>query len=217
MSDQIDIKIRTKAVLYGDDRTFIEYKIQFWHREELVGLESGPHRQNEGRPAALKSARARVAVLRRHRLYAVRVTRKHISDGQARDCNSCAIAQALWHNQERMGLPKREWDFEVSPYGWGNARGIVLGRRHESYPENIPADGLPKIVFRGTDYRGRPDLHGTSMVEWAMGWDDWAESRQMSLSEWRKEHASEPDERPWRPSPSAFVLDLDAFKPMLPL
>lgn len=214
MPDKIEFKVRTQAVEYGDRRKFAEYKIGFWHRGQLVGLESGQRRTATDRASAMKAAKARVAVLKTHRLFAIRVTRKHIADGEARNCDTCAIAQSLWHNQERMGFPKQEWSFEVSPYAcFARARGIVLGKKYGAdEPKAIPGGALPTVVFSGRDYRGSPDMHGESMIEWAMRWDDWAESRFISLGAWREKHSAEPDERPSRPGPSAFVLDLDAFQ-----
>lgn len=217
MTDKISFKVRTHTVEYGDKRRFVEHTIVFLHRGRTVGLEHGPRRATVSRPETMKAARARIAVLKTRRLFAIRITRKHISDGKARSCFSCAIAQALWHNQDRMGFPKSHYNFEVSPYAaFANARGIVREPTWRSGDDekvvHIPADELPTLVFSGRDYRGRDDRHGESMLEWAMRFDDWAESRFMSLSAWREEHSAEPDERPWRPGRAAFVLDLDMFK-----
>src|SRR5690242_15319592 len=103
--DALTFAVRTHSVKYGDNRTFLEYTILMLHAGKLVGIEEGPRRSTPERLAALKAARQRIAVLRSQRLFAIRVTRKHISDGEVRNCNTCAISQALWHNQERMGLP----------------------------------------------------------------------------------------------------------------
>jgi hypothetical protein len=46
-----------------------------------------------------------------------------------------------------------------------------------------------------------------------MAFDDWYDSKYMSLKEWRERHGHQDGERPYRPGPTSFVLDLDAFKP----
>lgn len=208
--DAIEFKITTRSVEYGDHRKFIEYKIQMFCQGKIAGVESGPRRSTPDRPSALKSARRRVAVLRGHRLYAIRVTRKHISDGQARSCQSCAISQALWHNQERMGFTRGRYDsarFEVAPYGcFVDPRGITLRENGDDYKERQLLD-MPDLC--GVTRSGK--IYSDSMVEWAMNWDEWAESREISLTEWREKHGYEKGDFPCRPCPASFVLDLSAL------
>lgn len=225
--DAITFKVRTRTIEYGDRRKFVEYRILFCHRGRVVGAEDGPRRTTPDRAGARKAARARIAVLRTRRLYAIAVTRKHITDGEARNCNTCAISQALWHNQERMGFPKREFSFRIEPYGFmSNVRGITLSRIYGDIERALPVDELPDLVWtvrdrtspiyalRSPNSCGGEKVYPESMVEWAMRFDDWAESRFMSLKEWRDKHSAEPDERPCRPGPVSFVLDLDAFSPV---
>lgn len=198
-------EIRTRSIRYGDKRTFIEYKILMFDGAKLVGIEDGPRRSFEDRPAALRAARRRIKVLRSHRLFAVRVTRKNISDGEARNCNTCAIAQALWHNQERMGLPRSTYSFEVSPYGaFSSPRGIVL-RRYDDSEKRIPPVDLPELVLG----QSAKHIFQEGLSEWAMRWDDWAEFRYMSAKEWRELYD---EDLPYRPGPCSFVLDLDAMQ-----
>lgn len=199
---------RIKPVVYGDNKTFFEYRIEIFKGAQLVGIERGPRRETQARGDSLKAAHARIATLRSHRLFAVRVTRKNISDGDARNCSSCAIAQALWKNQERMGFNKHDFAFDVSPYGaWVEPRGIVLRKVYGYDLMRLPADRLPDIAIEGRDGKA----YSESMFEWAMRWDDWAESRGISVREWREERGLDSDERPSRPSPVSFVLDLDAM------
>lgn len=212
MSDQVTFRVRTRPVTYGDNRTFHEYSILMYARASLVGYEEGPRRTTESLEHCLKEARKRVRELRSHRLFVIRVTRQHITDGEARNCHTCAISQALWHNQERMGFEKSDFSFEVSPYGGIGAdpRGIVLSHKWgEEEDRHIPADVLPDLV---SGQRGKIIFNET-MGNWAANFDEWAESRYMSLPEWRDLHGFEDGERPWRPSPASFVLDLDAFRP----
>lgn len=210
----IQFKARTRTVEYGDNRTFVEYQILMSDRQGLAGVEAGPNRETKTRNAALKAARARIRILKSHRLFAVRVTKQHIDDGDARNCHSCAISQALWHNQERMGLSKYEYSFEVSPYAaWVEARGIVLSKKYSDEDTlHIPEDEMPDLFI---GQRGK-HLFTESMMEWAMSFDEWSESKYLSEEEWAEEQAergNDDTERPWRPSPASFVLDLDAMQP----
>jgi hypothetical protein len=209
MADTIKFRIRTHTVEYGDKRKFVEYRIDFLKGKRIVGCEVGPRREIIDRASARKAARARIAVLKLHRLYAIRITAKHISDGIERNCRACAIAQALWHNQERMGLRQREYNFEVSPYAcFMEPRGIVLSKPfYDDDNLALPAEKLPLLVSAVHQERVYPE----SMVEWAMRFDDWGESRHMTLKEWRKERGYDDDDRPYRPGPAWFVLDLDEF------
>lgn len=208
-SDNLTFKTRIRQVEYGDKRTFFEYQILMMYRGKVAGIEEGPRRSAADRPSALKAARARISILRHRRLFVVRVTRKHISDGEARNCNTCAISQALWHNQERMGFPKVDFRFEVSTYGAFMApRGIVIRERYGRDHLQLSADQIPDIAIG--IFNGRPYSEG--MAEWTMAWDDWAESRGISLAEWREQNGYVDGETPGRPGPCSFVLDLDAFQ-----
>lgn len=215
MSDNLRFEIRTRTVTYGDKRKFVEYDIRMLDLRGIVGFESGPSRETVSRADAIKAAHARIRVLKTHRLFAIRVTKKHIDDGDARNCFSCAISQALWHNQERMGLSKYEYNFRVVPYAcMVEADGLVLEPKYGSGEAlHIPEDELPDMVFEGKGYN-RWRTPNESMVEWAMTFDDWGDSRYMSLSEWREERGYDDGERPYPPSPASFVLDLDAMQPL---
>lgn len=211
MKDPITFSIQTETVKYGDRRAFVEYRILMHDYRGLVGFEEGPRRSSTTRSQALKVARARLRVLKTHRLFAIRVTKKHIEDGEARNCHTCAISQALWHNQDRMGLPKSEWTFEVKPYAaFVDADGLVLRRKWEGEGELLlPPHEMPDLVL---GQHGKRVLN-ESMVEWAMDFDDWGDSRFMSLADWREVRGYKDGERPYPPSPGCFVLDLDAMKP----
>jgi hypothetical protein len=215
MGDNLRFEIRTRTVTYGDNRKFVEYEILMLDLRGIVGLESGPSRVTVNRADAIKAARIRIRVLKTHRLFAVRVTQKHIKDGEARNCFSCAISQALWHNQERMGLSKYEYNFRVVPYAcMVEADGLVLQQKYGDKGDlHIPEDQLPDMVFEGKGYN-RWRTPNESMVEWAMTFDDWGDSRYMSLSDWREERGYDDGERPYPPLPAAFVLDLDAMQPL---
>ena len=214
MSDNLTFEIRTHTVTYGDDRKFVEYQILMLDSHGVAGLESGPRRETESRAGAIKAARARIRVLKAHRLYAVRVTKQHIKDGKARNCYQCAISQALWHNQDRMGLSKYDYDFKVVPYAcMVEADGLVLTHKyHDDDALHIPEDQLPDMVLTCKGYKGR--IPHESMVEWAMTFDDWGDSRCMSLKDWREERGYDAGERPYPPPPASFVLDLDAMQPL---
>lgn len=209
--DALVFKVTTRTPEYGDKKKFAEYKILMYQGAKLVGIEDGPRRETPRRADALKAARARIGELKAHRLFVIEVTKKHIADGEARNCQSCAISQALWQNQERMGFSKYEYGFEVCPYAcFIAARGIVLGPKYADEDEiHIPEESLPEMV---TGSRGKQIFH-ESMVEWAMAFDDWGDSRHMSLKEWREARGYDDGERPYRPSPASFVLDLDAMQP----
>ncbi len=207
----LSFSVKTRTVTYGDGRKFIEYQICMIDRSRIVGIETGPRRQTVTRAEALKAARTRISVLRKHRLFPVYVTRKHIADGEARSCNTCAISQALWHSQEKMGFPKREYCFRTETYAcFADAGGIILQKYWGDRISNVPVEKLPEIVH---SIRPSGRIYSEGMMEWTMRWDDWAESRYMPLKEWRELHSAEPDERPYKPGPISFVLDLDELKP----
>lgn len=207
----LTFKSKARPVKYGDGRVFFEYDILMFDGKRLAGAESGPRcSTTPDRSSSMKAARARIRVLKSHRLFPIRVTRKHISDGTARSCSTCAISQALWHNQESMGFPKYEFRFEVSPYGaWVEPRGITLSEKYGDEVSRIPAENLPEIVY---GIRGKRVVR-ESMLEFAMTFDEWAEARYMTLREWREEHGWSEDRPCGRPGPCSFVLDLDALKP----
>jgi hypothetical protein len=211
-ADPIDIKIKTRLIDYGvapTVKTFAEARILFCYRGRIVGVEDGPKRTFVDRRAAEAAAKERAAELWWHRLYVIDVARKHIADGEARSCYSCAIAQALWHNQERMGFRKGEWSFEVVPYAcFTDARGIVLQQRFGGDEARLDAEQLPDVVPRNADWR----VYTEGMVQWAIEFDDWADARHMTLREWRQKTSYDEDYKPPRPWPMSFVLDLDAFR-----
>lgn len=215
-TSRILFEVKTERHRYGDRRVFHDYLIVMSFRGRVVGVERGPSRTHKRPSQARQAARERVRLMQSHRLYVVRVTDKHIKDGDARSCHTCAIAQALWHNQERMGYPKGKWSFEVSPYGSifsSPPRGIVLGDYWgDGKLRHIPAREMPQVVTAAKRLPAR--FYDESMYEWTMHWDDWAESRCMSLKDWREMHGYDDGERPSRPTPCSFVLDLDAFVPM---
>lgn len=204
--------ISTRTVKYGDNRSFVDYRIVMRRGRKVVGVEDGPSRESKTRTEALKLARRRVRELRSHKLFIINVTEKHIKDGEGRDCRTCPIAQALWHNQERMGLPKHDWSFEVSTYAaFAGARGIVL--LHEWGDEKdkaIPTESLPMLAMPSR--RARTGFFTEEMIYWTMHFDDWDDAQYMSLKEWREARGYDDGERPFKPSPCSFVLDLDAFK-----
>lgn len=208
------LTIRTRQQEYGDKRTFVEYQIIFWENGSVVGIESGPRRATKTRMLAVTAARERIAVLKTHKLFAIPVTRQHIQDGDARNCNTCAIAQALWHKQDEMGFQRSDWRFELSPYGaFSDPRGLELMKRF-CYGRNkilsIPAEELPEIVYTYFN-DGKSKIYPEPMWEWAMHWDDWAEARSETTREYCQ-RTGERDGKPPRPSPTTFVLDLDEFK-----
>lgn len=202
MSDDLAIRIRTRTVKYGDDKKFAEYRILFFKGARIVGAEDGPSRSTAARKDALKAGRARVAELKKQRLFVVRVTGKHIREGEERNCDTCAIAQALFQSQKRMGLD-RNHDFRVEPYGWSE-RGIVL--QHDGEPDKV-LPNMPALISRWQSTQRDP--HPESMLEWTMRWDGWAEGRRETVTEYRARTGNE--EKDCRPSPASFVLNLDAF------
>lgn len=209
MSDKITFSVQTPRYTYGDRKKFYQFRILMRCGGKVVGKEDGERRLHRERKTAVLAARQRIDVLKTRRLFAIEVTKKHIEDGEERNCDTCAVSQALWHNQNRMGLSRGDWNFRVEPYGaWVDFHGIVLRPKYHSGPETALGD-LPDLV---TSYRD--GVYFESMMEWTMSWDDWAESRYMKIADWREMHGYEDGERPYRPSPCSFVLDLDAFKPV---
>lgn len=214
--DKLRFGMRIRSQRYGDDQTFHEYQIAIFKGARLAGMEEGPPRQTVTRSEAANAARARIRQLQKRRLFAIQVTDKHITDGESRNCNTCAISQALWHNQERMGFGKDDMAFRVSTYAYfADSDGIVLEKKYCSRCDDsaihLEVDKLPMLTFGRYSLRNRGMISGDSMVEWTMSWDEWAESRYMSLKEWREAHSYNDGERPFKPGPCSFVLDLDAF------
>jgi hypothetical protein len=209
MSDAKKLKftVRVRKVPYGDNRTFCEFRIFAWLKGHAAGVWDGPTRKTITMDACRAAGWAMVRTLRTHRLYAIDVTKKDIDNGEARSCQSCAISQALWREQERMGFPRLDFDFRVEPYGFmADCGGIILNEYHGE--EIMTGEhGMPDLVFQSP--RG-PYLN--LMAEWAQEWDEWADSRHMSLSEWREELGKESNDRPYRPSSCSFVLDVTAMQ-----
>lgn len=210
--EPIEFKISAKTSAY-DDGKFVQWRILMRSGGRLAGIEDGPTRLHRVRDDAVKDARKRVAVLKKQRLFVVPITKKNIDHGEARNCHSCAIAQALWQNQERMGLPRFDVNFRVSPYAaFAHSDGLVIEHKYGSKAdEAIAPENLPLVV---SEYRwkGKTEHYDECMVDWAMDFDDWAESQSMSLAEWRQRHGYKDGERPIKPGPACFVLNLDEFK-----
>lgn len=205
---KIDFRVRVVRTEYGDRRSFYEYRIYFCRGRKIVGVEDGPRRSTALRVSALRAARARVGELKRHRLFIIQVTRQDIRHGEARSCDACAIAQALWRNQERMGFDRRDFSFSVSPYAFlRTARGIVIEpTRGYTTALQLPADQLPKMSY-GSPREQNP--YPQDMEEWARMFDDWRESRVEGVAHWCERTG---EERPLHPGTVSFVLDLDAFR-----
>lgn len=208
-TDRIEFRVRTETITYGDGKRFAQYRILFYLDGRLVGLEEGPHRYTVTSADARKAARERIGALRKRRLYAIPITARNIRDGEARSCSFCAVAQALHQHQKRMGFDPSDFDMRLEPYGlFQVVRGIVAEGRCSDMPTvAIPVDELPLIV----PARKSGKVYGTSMVEWAMEYDNWADAREEGAREWRKRTGN--DYTPGRPLASSFVLDLDAFAP----
>lgn len=211
MNKAVKFKARTSVVNYGDGRKFFEWRIHICQGDQIVGMEEGPARETIDRATALKAARERIAVLKSRRLFPVKVSKRNISHGRARCGYTCAIAEALSAHQERMGFSKRDYLFEVSPYGaFVHPRGIVLVDRIMGAEKAIPADDLPIMV---TD--GARNPYPESMMEWAMQFDDWAESKEYaSIKDWRQDKGHSDGDSPCRPCPAWFVFDLDLLQPI---
>lgn len=206
-TNSITFAPRARMVQYGDGRSFAEFAIVMIHRKEIVGAIFGPRRTTTSVASALKSARARVADLRTNRLFVIRVTRSDISNGRARDCVECAIANALHRNRERMGIGSSQ--IRVTPYGaWAPDESLGIFLTDADATSHLALDELPPMDC-GITRNGI--VYSEGMSQWAMGFDDWAESRGMTLEEWREERGDDEDELPSRPAPTSFVLNLDAF------
>lgn len=207
--DAIAFEVETKPQKFGDGKTFHEYRVLMRFRGRLAGAKDGPRRAHRTARDARLAGERWVREISAHRLYAVRVTREDIRTGEARSCQSCAIAQALRRNQERMGFSQQCFDFKVSPYGFmDDVDGIALAKRYGCGDVLFTGeDGMPDVI---QEYRG--EFYIRSMEEWAREWDDWADSRTMSLAEWRESQGYDDGETPCKPSPCAFVLDVTTMK-----
>lgn len=207
MSDKIKFSVRAKRVVYGDERVFFTYQVLMADADGVAGIEEGPDRTHDTAAEARRAGYAKVGELKKHRLFVIRITQKDIDDGEARSCRTCAIAQAIWRNHKRLGLNEYEDDVRVEPYGLGvDVQGIIFEKTRYPYARLISTvEGMPDLIIATS-----PRLYTESMYEWAVHWDEWAESRCMTAKEWREEHH---DSKPCRPTPCSFVLDLDALKP----
>lgn len=207
IGDSLTFKVRPRRIEYGDGRKFWEYTIIMRSNGKLAGVEHGPRRSTPTLAGMWIAAKARVAVLQTHRLYAIEITKECIKRGEGHNCNTCAVAQALWDNQERMGLPKGEFNLRVESYGaFVDARGIVLQHRHSSDPDKAIED--VSIASESDD----GSVYGDSLEIWTMQFDEWFDFRTMARVEWREKHGREKGDTACRPSPASFVLDLDAME-----
>jgi hypothetical protein len=198
---------RFKPVTYGNGRRTVRYKIEMNRGGGTVGLTDSCEAKTLLQ--AERAAEKQIARLKKSRLFVIPITANHISDGEARSCHACAIYHALTDQRDRLLAPIKGYDdrgFKVNPYGaWTDPEGIVLQSGYEEIART-PVNQLPQII---TQCEGGYFKEG--MTEWAMTWDDWAESRYMSLKEWREERSYSDGERPFKPSPATFVLNVDAF------
>lgn len=208
-SDPITFSVRVHLQAYGDNRSFHEYRIVMRLRGRVVGLENGPDRTHATSREARRAAWARISLLKTHRLYAIDVTRKDINKGEAHSCESCAIAQALYRNQERMGLERWRGSFNVAPYAgmFSTAYGIGIFEHGKDYLIT-GEEKMPELVFPSK----RTGFAEESMMEWAMLWDEWADRQTMNIAEWRETYGKESDETPCKPWPVSFVLNLSEMK-----
>jgi hypothetical protein len=201
--DKLRFSIRVRRVEYGDRKVFREFRILMWHKGRCVGVENGPSREHLTAASARAAGMDRIRQLQTRELYAIKVTRQNIVEGEARSCQSCAIFHALWDNKKRMGLSEYSQTFRVVPYAFmSDVDGIVLceNREEATMPD------MPDLVVKGNpDWQER-------MQEWAMNWDNWAEKRYMGAHEWRELYG---DSLPYRPAECSFVLDLTHFKEQL--
>ena len=208
--DQLTFKVLSRRIEYGDKRKFWEYRIaMFLANGKLAGIEIGPRRSTVGLGDMWATAKSRIATLKTHRLFAVPITKDCIARGEGHNCNTCAVSQALWENQERMGLPKREFNFRVESYGaFIDTRGIVLEHRHTSEPDKAIED----VEIVNTDTSG--NVYSDSLEIWTMQFDEWFDFCTMMRAEWRDKYGHQKGDTACRPAPASFVLDLDAMQPM---
>jgi hypothetical protein len=205
---RIRFSARTRPVRYGDGKTFHQYRIVMWSGGKPVGVEDGPSRTHKTISVCRAAGMDRVKALRTHRLFIVPVTKRDIDDGEARSCQDCAIA--LWRNQERIGLDKHDFIFDVEPYGGlRQVDGIALRDLRRSLPWRVTGqEAMPDLVTEGK--RG---IYVESMYVWAIEWGYWADSRSMTAAEWREQRGDD-SVKPRRPKPCSFVLNLSEMKPV---
>jgi hypothetical protein len=212
-ADPLRFSVRTRRVEYGDNRVFHDYRIVIWRGEDPVGALDGPDRTFRSPLEARAGARRRIEELRTHRLFAIDVTRKDLANGVGRSCETCAIAQALWRNQERMGFDRNEFNVMVEPYGgmFGpECRGIVISPHAYDKPDMVTTvEAMPDVVF--ITHRG--ELGVDSMLEYTQLFDERQDYEDMGLEEWR-EHNGYDDSygAPSKLWPVSFVLDLTAMQ-----
>lgn len=204
--DPLAFSVRTRSAKYGDNQTFHEFQILMRLNSRVVGSEAGPRRAHATASDARVAGAERVKVLRGHRLFAIDVTREDIENGEAHSCESCAIAQALFRNQKRMGFPKWSHTFRVAPYAgmFATAYGIALGTRMRDSDLETGAEGMPDLVSASAGV--------SCMMEWAMIFDEWADLQTMDISEWREAYGYSGDETPCKPWPVSFVLNLSEMR-----
>ena len=207
--DTLTLQIKTRPVTYGDGAKYHEWVILMLHRNKVVGAESGPRRATPDRASCTAAARSRIRELQKHRLYVIRITRDDMRHGKARSCETCPVAQALYRNQERMGLDKYDYDWWVETYrAYVHADGLVLNGPDGSL--HIDSDDLPLIINK---HNPGLSFFQKDLSEWTQDFDEWKDMVQMGVREWREERGYEDGERAYRPLPFSFVLDMDAMKP----
>jgi hypothetical protein len=208
---RIRFSVRVKAVEYGDDRTFHEWRVVMHSGGNIVGVEDGPNRTHDTPEASRRAGWDRVRQLRTHKLFIVPITKIDIKVGEGHSCEACAISQALWRNQERIGLSKHEFGFRVEPYGaFVDVEGIVLGQQFRPFGPTLATGerNMPDIAY---EWRGK--LYTESMYEWAIHFDEYDDSRNTTLAEWREENGYTDGETPWCPTTGSFVLNLSEMTP----
>jgi len=207
MGDDIKFKVLPSRIEYGDERKFWQYRIAMYRDGVLAGVEIGPRRTTETLGSMWSAAKARIALLKTHRLFAIPITADCIRRGEGHNCNTCAVSQALWENQERMGLPRGygKFNFRVESYGaFVDCRGIVL----ECHGE--PDKAIERVEIATADNNGKP--YSDSLEIWTMQFDEWFDFRTMAKVEWREKYDREKGDTAYRPAPASFVLDLDAMQ-----
>jgi hypothetical protein len=191
-------------VEYGDHRKFWEYKLAMYRDGVLAGVEESPRRLSASLGAMWSGAKARITLLKSHRLFAVPITKDCIKRSEGHSCNLCAVAEALRENQERMGLSKLDSNFRVESYGaFMDCRGIVLERHGE------PDKATDAVLIANSYQHG---VYGESLEIWTMQFDEWFDFQIMERREWREKYGMQPGDRACRPVPASFVLDLDAMR-----
>jgi hypothetical protein len=127
----------------------------------------------------------------------IKVTQRDIKEGIGHDCVNCPIASAINRSLEALGFDEDVYAY-VEPYGmfWDKPVGIQIRSDFNKPLATLPISKMPAGVY-----------------EWAANFDDWDDMRAMG---WRKYEKETGQERPFRPQPFSFVLNLDDFdKPSL--